>query len=228
VYKDEAEEAAPIMQRALRKLLGALPAATRDPEQAITRANFRMECGSLILNAEKLIQQDVAGEPLDHCFDLAVEGGIDLLGLRYVRNQCYAETPISTGARMVRSAIVYETMAHAAAVLAGLTFTSREQVDQMKKLINEAQNRAEEEAADDMAQESYQRLVQFHAAVIFYLTETARPLPRMLQWRFSKVMSTLMLAQRLYYDAGRADELRKENYIIHPAFSKLAGRALSA
>jgi prophage DNA circulation protein len=50
----------------------------------------------------------------------------------------------------------------------------------------------------------------------------------MLQWRFSKVMSTLMLAQRLYYDASRADELRNENHIIHPAFSKLAGRALSA
>jgi prophage DNA circulation protein len=227
VYKNEAEEAAPILQRSLYKLLGALPAIGK-PEQTITRANFRTACGHLILNALPFLQQDIAGPPLDRCFALAVDSGIELLGLRYVRNQAYAEVPVTAGAKMVRSAIVYASMAHAASVLAGMTFTSREQVEQMKKVINEAQNRAEEEAADDMAQESYQRLVQFHAAVIFYLTETARPLPRMLQWRFSKVMSTLMLAQRLYYDASRADELREENHIIHPAFSKLSGRALSS
>jgi prophage DNA circulation protein len=75
---------------------------------------------------------------------------------------------------------------------------------------------------------TYRALVELHAAVVFFLTETARPLPRMLQWRFSKIMSTLVLAQRLYYDASRADELREENHIIHPAFGSLSGRALSA
>jgi prophage DNA circulation protein len=49
----------------------------------------------------------------------------------------------------------------------------------------------------------------------------------MLAWQFSQVMSTLILAQRLYYDASRADELRAENRIVHPAFSPRIGRALS-
>ena len=40
--------------------------------------------------------------------------------------------------------------------------------------------------------------------------------------------SSLTLGQRLYGDAGRADELVAENEIVHPLFASRAGRALSA
>ena len=42
------------------------------------------------------------------------------------------------------------------------------------------------------------------------------------------VMPALTLANRIYADAGRADELVAENKIIHPAFCPREGRALSA
>jgi prophage DNA circulation protein len=41
-------------------------------------------------------------------------------------------------------------------------------------------------------------------------------------------MPSVALAHRLYADASRADELRNENKIVHPAFCLRDGRALSA
>jgi prophage DNA circulation protein len=228
MYKYEAEEATPIMRRALNTLLGALPPPpASDPDLSITRANFRNACGSLIANAQRLIQNDEAGPPLDNCFDLAVQSRIQLTGLRSVRDQVYSEIAVSIGARLIKNSLIEMTLAHAARVLVDMTFTSRDQVDYIKKLVQAAFAPAEETAADEMDQMTYRALIELHAAVIFFLTETARPLPRMLAWQFSLVMPTLMLAQRLYYDAGRADELREENRVVHPAFSPRIGRALS-
>ena len=85
----------------------------------------------------------------------------------------------------------------------------------------------EEIAADDMDQMTYQALVRLHAAVTFFLVETARPLPRMLNFQFGAPMPTLVAAYRLYADAGRADELRAENKVVHPAFMRPFGKALS-
>jgi prophage DNA circulation protein len=226
MYKNEAQEAAPIMQRALRHLLGALPAAS-DLAELRKRADFRTACNSLIVKAETLIQQDLAGQPLDNCFDLALQSGITLKGLRYIHNKTSAEVANSVGARLIKNSIIYMALAHTARVLADVKFTSRDDVNNMREMVNTAFDVAEEEAADEMAQESYRALIELRSSMIYFLTETARPLPRMLAWEFSQVMSTLILAQRLYYDASRADELRQENHVVHPAFCPRAGRALS-
>jgi prophage DNA circulation protein len=85
----------------------------------------------------------------------------------------------------------------------------------------------EEIAADDMAQMTYQSLVGLHAALAFFFAERARPLPRMLRYRFFEALPTLVMAYKLYSNAGRADELRRENKNVHPAFMQLTGRALS-
>jgi prophage DNA circulation protein len=93
--------------------------------------------------------------------------------------------------------------------------------------MNAAFNEAEIIAADQMDEASYMALVKLHAALTFHLIETARPLPRVVAWRFGKPMSTRIVAQRLYYDAARADELRRENKVVHPAFMRNYGRGLS-
>jgi prophage DNA circulation protein len=226
MYKQEAEEATPIMRRALDTLLLGLPSSS-DPDVAITRAAFRQACGSLSANATRLIQTDAAGPPLDDCFDLAVQSGMQLPGLRDLRRQVYEEIAVSVGAKLIKNSLIEMTLAHAARVTANMRFVSRDQVDDIKKLVQVAFAPAEEQAADDMDQMTYRALIELHAAVVFFLTETARPLPRMLAWQFSQVLPTLTLAQKLYYDASRADELREENHIVHPAFAPRIGRALS-
>jgi prophage DNA circulation protein len=71
-------------------------------------------------------------------------------------------------------------------------------------------------------------VLKLHAAITMHLTETARPLPRMIAFQFNMTMPSVVLAQRLYADASRADELRAENKIVHPAFCPRQGLALSA
>jgi prophage DNA circulation protein len=50
----------------------------------------------------------------------------------------------------------------------------------------------------------------------------------MVAYAFPDRRPVLAIAQALYGDAGRADELRAENKVVHPLFMPAAGRALSA
>lgn len=215
-------EATPIMQRALRALLTAAPTRGRPG------SDLRTACGSLTLNAEVLIASDKAGPPLANCFNLALKTGATQKQLSYVRSTMMEEAPKSVGAILITNAIIQMCLASEGQVIAGMTFVTRSDVDQLKQLMNEAFGAAEETAADAMDAMTYQALVKLHAAITAYLVETARPLPRLIRFQFAAPMPTLQVAQRLYYDASRADELRAENHVVHPAFAPSSGRALSA
>ena len=93
--------------------------------------------------------------------------------------------------------------------------------------VNAAFDQAEEVAADEMALTVYKALMSLHAAVTFHLYDTARPLPQMLAYRFALPRPTLVLSHRLYDTASRADQLREENKVVHPAFAPREGRALA-
>jgi|SRR5262245_25720176 len=222
MFKADAIEAAPILQRALVALLAAAPTRGRNG------ADLRTACGDLFENAELLIQAGLAGEPLDHCFELARKTGMTQKQLSFVRSRVLEETPKLLGAILIKNAIVNMCLGHEGTVIADMRFANREEVNQLKTAMNEIFNQVEEVAADDMDQMSYRTLVELHAAIIYHLTETARPLPRMLAFQFASSRPTLAIAYRLYDDAARADELRVENKVVHPAFMLPTGRALSA
>jgi prophage DNA circulation protein len=98
----------------------------------------------------------------------------------------------------------------------------------MKAALDGPFESAIEIAADDMDQATFQSLTALYGAVINHLVATARPLPQMLTYQFGQPMTALNIAYRLYADASRADEIRAENKIVHPAFCPTVGRALSA
>ena len=49
-----------------------------------------------------------------------------------------------------------------------------------------------------------------------------------MRFAFARPLSTLVAAYRLYDDASRCDDLRAENRVVHPAFMRQDGYALSA
>src|SRR4030095_250706 len=220
--KPDTKEATPLLQRAIEALL------EWSPTRGKAGANLRTQIGYLHAFAERLVQRDAAGEPLDQCYQLAVLAGITQTQLSWVRQRVTLESPTTIGATMMKHSIIYLNLATEAQVIAAMTFTSREDVELLKQQLGEAFREVAEIAADAMDQMTFRALVNLHGAVVFHLIETGRPLPRMLRWQFAAVMSSLMVAQRLYYDASRADELRKENKVVHPAFMLPHGRALSA
>jgi prophage DNA circulation protein len=138
------------------------------------------------------------------------------------------ETPTLLGAVLIKNSIIQLCLIAEANAIANMVFTSRQDVDALRLDINNVFARVEETVADDMDQVTYQSIVSLHAAITYFLTQTARPLPRMLQFAFAAPMPTLITAMRLYSDASRADELRAENKVVHPAFMLPTGLALSA
>ena len=109
-----------------------------------------------------------------------------------------------------------------------MTFVSRQDVDAIKQQLQQPFQDAEEIAADDMDQMTFQALIALHGAVTNHLVATARPLPRMLGFQFFEPLPSLVMAYKLYDDASRCDELREENKVVHPAFCPPTGQALSA
>jgi len=221
MFKVDAQEAAKVCGRALQHMLELT--ATRGR----TGSDMRTAIGDFLAQAEKLFIADAAGQPLADVFDAARDAGITLAQLDAVRAAVSNEAPKTVGATMVKNALINFTLSTEGTILAGTTFVSREDAEAMKLRMNDAFAPMEEIAADDMAQMTYQALVRLHAAITFFLIETARPLPRMLRYQFAQSLPTLIIAYRLYSDAGRADEVRNENKVVHPAFCKALGRALS-
>ena len=221
MFKSDVPEATAVLVRMLNKLLEV------SPEKGRPGSALRTAVGDLKSRAPKLLREDTLGPPLVAVFDLARKAGLTLNRMAYVRSTVEKEEPRLLGAVLVKNAGIRMCLSTEGRILADTTFHSRQDADEQKNNMNKAFNKSEEIAADDMDQTTYRALVELHAAVAFFLVDTARPLPRMLNYRFSSPLSSLVVAYKLYDDAGRADELRNENKIVHPAFMPRIGRALS-
>ncbi|WP_439372916.1 hypothetical protein [Bradyrhizobium sp. DASA03120] len=218
----DANEAAALVDRMLTLLLSFVPAKGHEG------INARTAIGDTRVNAYKLLIEDAMGPPLDNCFDQARQAGITLQQLETVRRQIEQEKPVSLGAVLVQNVGIRLCLATVAYILASMTYVSRQQVDDIKNALFQPFQDAEEIAADDMDQMTFQSLITLHGAITNHLVQTALPLPRMLKYQFFKPLPSLVMAYKLYDDASRADELRAENKIVHPAFCPMIGEALSA
>jgi len=221
MFKEDTAEAMPIADRLLAGLIALVPSSGRagsDARTAISDARAHLEA---------LLRNDLFGEPLDNCFQLTMAAGATWEGLAALRRQTETETPITPGAIMIQQSGVRMCLATEGQIISAMTFISRDQVQNVQASINECFNDSEEDAADEMDTESYQALIHLHAAIVNYLVATALPLPQLLQFHFATPMPSLVMAYRLYDDAGRADELRDENKVWHPAFCLPSGVALS-
>ncbi|HVG51528.1 MAG TPA: hypothetical protein VM867_07845 [Xanthobacteraceae bacterium] len=218
----EVEEAANIARRAADMLL-----ATSSEQKGRSGSDLRRACGDLKTNAEVYILRNVIATKLAECFLQARLTGATLDEFNRIRQDMVEIDAASLVAGLIKNGCIGLALEQISLVLIGITFTSRDDVERVKTNINPAFDQAEETAADDMAQAVYQATITLHAAVVYFLYDTARPLPQMLDFRFGAPRPTLVLSHRLYDTAARADELREENKVVHPAFAPREGRALA-
>jgi prophage DNA circulation protein len=221
MFKADAEEAAPVVNTTLDALLIWAPTRGR------SGSDLRSAIGDIKADVQQLLQNDLIGPPLVECFDLARATGINLAQMDHVRAVAAAQTVMLPGAITIKDSLIELALAAEGQLIADMTFVSRQDVELTKANINAAFAPVEEEVADLMDAMTYRALISLHAAITFHLYETARPLPQMLNFQFGTSLPTLIIAQKLYADAGRADELRQENKVVHPAFERPTGRALS-
>jgi len=218
----DANEAAPLVDRMLANLVATVPPKGRAGSEA------RTAIGDARANAFMLCITDALGPPLIRCFTLARLGGASLAQLEVVRQAIAAEATATLGGALVKNCGIRLCLATQARMLSAMDFVSRQDVDAIKQQLQPAFQDAEEIAADAMDQATFAALIALHGATVNHLVATARPLPRMLNFQFYEPLPSLVIAHRLYDDAARADELRNENKVVHPAFCPQTGRALSA
>jgi prophage DNA circulation protein len=82
-------------------------------------------------------------------------------------------------------------------------------------------------AGDNGDDESYGALVDLRQAVVKALTTTGATLPTLETFAFRAPMSALAMANRLYRDTNRTDELIQQANPIHPAFMPTTVKALA-
>jgi hypothetical protein len=214
MFKADALEAKPIVQRAMDSLLKTISDYGRPG------SDTRVAVGAMLANLDALLQDDALGEPLTDCFVLAREAGMTVPGVADIYNGVVVEAPVTLGGKLIKDSLISLCAANGARIIADMTFTSREAAEAVTQQVNAVFAEIEEIAADEMDSASYMAMIRLHAA---------RPLPRVLKFQFSAPsLPTLVAAYRLYADAGRADELREENKVVHPAFMLPSGVALSA
>jgi prophage DNA circulation protein len=221
MLKGDAEEAAGIAGKVLDAILAGAPTSGRPG------ADLRTAVGDFKAFALPLIQGDMSGPKLAEIFDLARKTGATLPQLAYVRSVAVGSAPVTSGAVLMKNSLIAFSLATESRVIADTAFKSREAVETMKDDIGAAFDAMQEIAADDMDTPTYRALITLQAAVSAHLLQTQHPLPRMLNFQFAAPGPTLLYAWKLYQDAGRADELREENGVVHPAFALAFGRALA-
>jgi prophage DNA circulation protein len=218
----EREEATKLVRAVVLDLAAR---ATVDPGRP--GSMFRLAAGDLIANAELLLENGVIAAPLAEVFDLARQAGATYDQIDGVRRDTEAVKVVGFPAFSVQNTAIRFALAQCALILAATTFKSRPEVDRYIDRVNAAFERAEIIAGDSHDQASYRSIIALHAAVTFDLATRARPLPAIVVYNFAVPQPALWLAQRLYCDAEREQDLRDENRPVHPAFMQMPLRALS-
>jgi hypothetical protein len=162
------------------------------------------------------------------CFDAAPPAGVTFAAMEAVRLVVAGQTPAGIPAITVKNFAARMALAEQARILAATTFKSRSDVDGYFDQVVTSFDAAELVAADSLDNVSYRALIALHAAVSNDLANRSRPLPRMATYSFPARMPSLWMAQRVYCDPSRNDELIAENKPIHPLFMPSSGVALSS
>jgi prophage DNA circulation protein len=223
MQSEDSKEANKIIQTLLDDL------STCISQKGQSGIDARTAIGDLKIQALVLLSQDAIGPQLLNCFDLVVQAGALRTQIDWVRMRLSTiPVPVTVGATMVQNSCIALCLATEADIIGAMTFTSFQDVETVIDSLQEPFQDAIESAADEMDQATYQALLSLASTLVNFLVTTARPLPRMINYQFTDTLPSLVIAHRLYADSSRADEIRQENKIVHPAFCPRQGRALSS
>jgi len=222
MHKLDILETVPIIKAAMDGIMRSIS------PQGRPGSDCRTAIGDLLVHSEFYLFNNTMGAPLDNVFELARLAGASLAEMEQIRLGIAATETTSLGATLTRDSIVQLALATQAQLLIDMTFTSRQQVEDMIASINTGFGATEELLADAMDAALYRTVVELHASLVNYLTTTAQPLARIVKFQFANPLATLQAAYRLYTDASRGDELRDGNKVVHPAFMLPIGQALAS
>ncbi|MFN3686093.1 hypothetical protein [Salinarimonas sp.] len=192
-------------------------------------ADLRRALGRLRAEAAGLVRGATLGEPLASAMRLASADGIDARDWRGIlaRAEGLARPQLGTPASAVATAFEGLCLVELARALEREELRSRDEAQALLQRLRALFSAAVERAADARDQEAFRALRGLQAATMRALEERGRPLARVVRRTFAIRLPSLVLAQRLYQNAGRHEELIGENRVRHPLFCPETVQALS-
>ena len=215
-------ECVSVIDQILNFLIATIPSGVNSTAQLNT------DMGNLRANAADLINTGGAAALLATCFADATAAGAVLDRMSGARASIDAIPTISTTASLLVDTAVIYALSSEARIIGATAYTARDTVEALLVQMAGEFDTAIQDAADRVDSASYLALIALNAAVTQYLVTTEQPLPFLTTYTFNESIPSLVLAQRLYADPTRADELVAQNHTINPAFMQASGVCLSA
>lgn len=198
-------------------------AASEDPSRI---SELHRACGILQSSSLKFRSGEI-GEAMADCFDAAFLAAVPLPAFSWLRSTIEALKLSTFQGVITRHAATVFCLVEEARCVAAMELATRSDAQSILISIGAAFDRAEEAASDFGDTSSYSALVSLHAAFTRDLVLRSSSLPEMVRYSIPISKPSLSLANQLYGDAGRADEVEKLNSVRHPAFMPAEGIALT-
>jgi prophage DNA circulation protein len=179
-------------------------------------------------NAAAAIRGNTLGTSLQAIFNAADAAGAQYAGIEAARKYLMAQsasTSIFTQAVMQNALVM--TLAEECKIVSRTTFATQTETQNMILHMRDAFESARALGIEEIDIAYYQSITAMGGAMINHLATVELQLPRFMTYRAGAPMPSLYLAQRIYADPSRADELEAENGVIHPAFMPTVLRVLS-
>lgn len=212
-----------ILLRGLDLLLGAIPG--RSAGRKVW--DCRRLVGIMRADGKVLINEGTLGGPAGDAWTLAREAGATFESFDVVRRALILEAPRSVPGQAVAHLLTQQTLIQMARLASITEFDSRDDALKVLNRVSAAFAPAEEDIADEQDAMVYRAIVSLRAATVRDLAERGRQLPRVVGYSFADTMPSLWIANRIYSDGSRSEQLHGENKWVHPAFCPDSGVCLS-
>jgi prophage DNA circulation protein len=217
----QGDEAVAIIDRMLTALMDGMPITGRPG------SDLRKLVGQLKANSAASINNGTVGTQLQAVFDTALAAGATLPNMDNARIAMLKETPqYFIGAAMACAGVIF-SLVEQTRMITAMTFVSRADVEVMLTKMSDIFDEAKLAMSNMITGTNYEYLVALSATLIQHLAATERMLPRMVSYQLPASLPALTVANLLYGDGARFDELIAENGTVHPAFMQRDLVALS-
>ena len=222
-YYSQTQEAATVLDTLLNYILMSLP-----PGQTPQRDYCRRLVTTLRSDPAAAIRGDTLGTDLQAIYVAADAAGATYGGIEAARQYLMTQAgSMSAWVQTVLNSALVMTLAEESQIVTRMTFASQADVQAMIAHMSDAFSQATALGIDDLDVTVYQTLTAMGGAIMNYLASVQLQLPRYMAYRAAAPWPSLYLAQRIYADPTRADEIEAENGVIHPAFCPVDLRVLS-
>lgn len=207
----ELDEAVEILGGALQTLVVMRTSTAR------AAVALRTAVGDLSAELQTAIESRKAGEKIAAIFRLAGQSGISFGAWEEYAADLVGRTAETSGGEAALRLLIGCVAVEAAAAADRATFQSRAEADTFMKRVAALMDSVTDAAAPVEDGEISHALARLYSVVVRSLQERARPLPRLVSVDPAGATS-LVLANDLYRDTSRAEEIVVSNHVVHPAF----------